>query len=250
MNQLTQFNGTPVSILDHNGKKWLTAEEVGLCLGYAKDNASAGVRKMHERHTDEFTAEDACRVKLTRQGQQRELLVFSETGCIKLGFFSNTPKSKEFRHWAAQVLTGAAVKLTAVPDDHRLYEMESNVAKLIDVTAQMALKMGELVQVSHQQAQKLNVVGRYIGLLEINQKGKVKITRTVEAKVLALKAQGMANIDVARLLRVSPASVSLLVSGTYNFAPSEALKEPESVQEILEQMVADEAEKLVNKLDS
>lgn len=106
MNQLTQFNGTTVSILDHNGKKWLTAEEIGLCLGYAKDNARDGIIRLYNRNTDEFTEADTCTVKLTAQGQLREMRVFSETGCNKLGFFSNTPKSKEFRHWAAQVLVG------------------------------------------------------------------------------------------------------------------------------------------------
>lgn len=115
MNQLTQFNGTPVSIIDHNGKKWLTAEEIGLCLGYAKGNAREGILRLYNRNTDEFTEADSTAVNLTAvDGKLREMRVFSETGCNKLGFFSNTPKSKEFRHWAAQVLVGQVPAPVAV----------------------------------------------------------------------------------------------------------------------------------------
>lgn len=116
MNQLINFNGTPVSIFNHNGKKWLSAEQIGLCLGYADGNARLGIMKIHERHGDEFTEADTCVVKLTTQGQARDVRVFSETGCNKLGFFSNTSKSKEFRHWAAQVLVGQVpASVPAVP---------------------------------------------------------------------------------------------------------------------------------------
>lgn len=103
-----EFFGHPVSILDHAGKRWLTAEQVGRCLGYNEANAGEGVRKLYNRHADEFTAADTCRVNLSRQGQNRELLIFSATGCIKLGFFANTAMAKQFRAWAAQTLEAAA----------------------------------------------------------------------------------------------------------------------------------------------
>lgn len=108
---LAEFHGTPVSIIDHAGKRWLTSEEVGRCLGYAEANARTGVTNLYNRHADEFAETDTCAIKLMAQGQMRENRVFSDTGCIKLGFFAATPRAKEFRTWASQVLAGQ----TAVP---------------------------------------------------------------------------------------------------------------------------------------
>lgn len=116
MNQLINFNGTPVSIIDHNGKNWLTAEEVGLCLGYAETNARIGISNLYNRHTDEFTEADSTVIKLiTVDGKNRDARVFSSTGCIKLGFFANTARAKDFRAWAAKVLDGQSAIVTATP---------------------------------------------------------------------------------------------------------------------------------------
>lgn len=110
MHQVTtaEFFGTPVSIIDHNGKRWLTAEQAGRCLGYAEANARQGIINIYNRHADEFTEADTCEINLISQGQTRTMRVFSDTGCIKLGFFSNTPRAKDFRTWVARVLAGQA----------------------------------------------------------------------------------------------------------------------------------------------
>lgn len=111
-----EFFGNPVSILDHAGKRWLTAKEVGRCLGYNDANASTGITNLYNRHADEFTEADTCIIKLMVQGQTREVRIFSATGCIKLGFFANTKSAKQFRAWAAQTLEAAApAPLPAVP---------------------------------------------------------------------------------------------------------------------------------------
>ena len=206
MNQLVNFNNIAVSIIDHNGKKWLTSEQVGLCLGYSVHNARQGINKLYDRHTDEFTESDSTEVKLTSvDGKQREMRVFSDTGCTKLAFFSATPRSKEFRHWASKVLTGQMpVPAVPVTVEDRLGNLEAALHQLVTHTAQQTQAMtvqaenvGTLVDVALQQATKLDVVSRYIGLLEINQKGKIRVTRTAEAQVLALFAQGMRQSDIA-----------------------------------------------------
>lgn len=102
-----EFFGSPVTIIDHVGKRWLTAEEVGRCLGYGEANARKGISKLYNAHADEFTGTDTCVVDLATQGQTRSIRIFSATGCIKLGFFANTPKAKQFRAWAAQTLEAA-----------------------------------------------------------------------------------------------------------------------------------------------
>ncbi|MDO9141466.1 MAG: hypothetical protein Q7U38_14200 [Methylobacter sp.] len=100
-----QFNNTPVAIIDHNGKRWLTSAQVGICLGYAPDHARTSINKLYARHVDEFTLEDSTEVKLTSpQGTLQNTRIFSDTGCIKLAFFANTKASKDFRHFASQTL--------------------------------------------------------------------------------------------------------------------------------------------------
>ncbi|WII93165.1 BRO family protein [Kingella negevensis] len=107
MNTQISFNAdVSVSIISHDNRRWLTAEDVGRCLGFGKGNERDGIIKAYNRHADEFSTEDTCTVKLTVQGQRREIRIFSETGCIKLGFFSNTATAKQFRKWAAKVLSG------------------------------------------------------------------------------------------------------------------------------------------------
>lgn len=105
------FHGTAVQIIDHAQRKWLTAADVGRCLGYAADNARRAILKLYDRHADEFNAEDVGVVNLTTPGGCQDTRIFSATGCIKLGFFANTTRAKDFRAWASKVL---AERLEAV----------------------------------------------------------------------------------------------------------------------------------------
>ncbi len=50
-----EFFGTPVSVHEHAGKRWLTSEAAGLCLGYPPDTARQSIGKIYERQADEFT---------------------------------------------------------------------------------------------------------------------------------------------------------------------------------------------------
>ena len=109
MHNLTaEFNGTPVSILDHQGRRWLTARDVGRCLGYAEDEARNSINRLYARHADEFNQDDTFAVKLTAnpQGGNPNTRIFSQTGCILLAMFANTARAKGFRAWAKQALAG------------------------------------------------------------------------------------------------------------------------------------------------
>lgn len=99
-----EFHGTPVAIIDHAGRRWLTARDVGRCLGYAEEFSRQAIIKLYNRHADEFGAEDTCEVNLTSQGQSRSTRIFSQTGCILLAMFANTAMAKDFRAWAKWVL--------------------------------------------------------------------------------------------------------------------------------------------------
>jgi BRO family, N-terminal domain len=120
---LAQFNGQSLSIIDHAGHKWITAREVGQALGYKQEEASRSINNLYERHKDEFEASDTCVIKLTTQGQAREVRVFSATGCNTLGFFSGTKTAKAFRNWAKKVLAGQA------PDAAELARVQAELLK-------------------------------------------------------------------------------------------------------------------------
>jgi len=101
------FHGQAVTLIHHQGRRWLTAEQIGLCLGYAPDRAADAITTLYRRHADEFTDEDTFTIKLMGNSRGNPTTrIFSHTGCIKLGFFAATAKAKAFRAWAAQTLAG------------------------------------------------------------------------------------------------------------------------------------------------
>ena len=241
------FEGTNLTVIDHNDQRWLTAEQIGLALGYAEQNARDGIVRLFNRHKDEFTEDDTCTVKLTAQGQARDFRIFSATGCHLLSFFSNTPRAKQFRAWAKAVLAGQAATPGSMEGvEQRLGKVEHNLGI-------MAENMAALVMISRQQAEKLDVTGRYIGLLEINQKGKVRVTRKKEAEALALRAQGMSMRDISAVLRISPTAVSQIINGKCPWANSEDDKGPlptPTIEELIDSMVEHERERLPRLLDA
>ncbi len=103
-----EFLGTRVSIIDDQSRRWLPARDIGLCLGYVEDRAGSAINNLYNRHADEFGAEDTCVIKLMIRDQARDVRVFSQTGCILLAMFANTPRAKDFRAWAKQALAAQA----------------------------------------------------------------------------------------------------------------------------------------------
>lgn len=195
----TEFFGTPVRIIDHAGQRWLTAEEVGLCLGYTPGNARQGIGHLYRRHEDEFTEADTCEVNLASQGQSRAMRIFSATGCQLLGFFANTERAKQFRAWAKSVLAGTPVAATPA----RRSQSDTRPA----------------------------------------------ITRAVEFEVLTLFAQGWPQSAIAKQLRISSGTVSLLVHARYRFTPDAGhdLTTPALRQAVVDRHMADERARLIRK---
>lgn len=99
-----EFLGTPLSIIERDGQKWLTAEQVGRCLGFAETNARKGVAKLYNAHADEFGPDDKADAELASPSGVQRTFIFSGTGCHLLGMFAQTPRAKDFRAWAKRVL--------------------------------------------------------------------------------------------------------------------------------------------------
>lgn len=119
----TDFHGQTLTILHHDGQQWLTAEQVGLALGYAEANARQGINNLYNRHSDEFTDQDTFVIKLMTNplGGNPTTRIFSATGCQLLGFFANTTRAKAFRQWAKQVLAAQAPVMATIPASTRYY---------------------------------------------------------------------------------------------------------------------------------
>jgi hypothetical protein len=231
----TTFMDARVKIIDMDGKKWLTAEQLGLCLGYNEANARQGIGKIYERHADEFTEADTFVVNLTTNSRGNpNVRIFSETGAVKCSFFANTPRAKEFRAWAARELAGGGITpmAEAAPlADAGSQAVLSGMMRSMDSMAQSVDKLARGLDVVQRQ---LNVTGKYISLLEVNQKGHLKVTREIEAEVLRLTAEGMPQASIARNLRISPSTVCQLIKGKYLF--SKRIDEP-TVEQAIQAMM-------------
>jgi hypothetical protein len=187
-----EFSGISLNIIERDGRRWLTAQQIGLALGFDESNARKNVSKLYERHGDEFTDRDTCVVNLTTQSadgisQHRTTRIFSESGCNKLGFFAGTKRAKEFRTWAAESLAspssvsclpspaslpGALDQLTARLDDQacslaelwqavaaqntRLEEKDRALARLhLDVDAARRGQLAALTKLSRLQERQM-----------------------------------------------------------------------------------------------
>ncbi|MDC7704055.1 BRO-N domain-containing protein [Vogesella indigofera] len=95
------FQETKFDVVSRCGQPWLMARQIGQALGYAREDA---INKIYERNSDEFTPNMSCNVKLTLQGQQREVRVFSLRGAHLIGMFARTAAAKAFRKWVLDIL--------------------------------------------------------------------------------------------------------------------------------------------------
>lgn len=186
-----EFHGTSLSIIDRDGQKWLTAEEVGRCLGYDESNARKGVMKLYERHGDEFSEADTCVVNLTTQGQGRAMRIFSAEGCVMLAMFANTPRAKEFRQWAKRVLAGQPVAVAQPPavDLHLARE----IGQLKDmVNAQNQVIIGLYQRIDTAQRGQIRAVTSLLSLQ------KRQAAADAKALVIELASAGIERSEIAR----------------------------------------------------
>lgn len=193
-----EFNGIQVTIIECDGHKWLTADQIGQALGYLSDRARDSVNTLFKRHDDEFSDSDTCTINLMSQGQRRETRIFSATGCIKLGFFANTKRAKKFRAWASEVLAG-----------HGQAQQGAD-GTLRTQNAQLQAKVAQL------QAVALGANPRWAALARYRAMGlsRVEMAKLLDTNVNAIK-NSLAAIKCAGLILAEPlkpvASVALHV---------------------------------------
>lgn len=89
------------------------------------------------------------------------------------------------------------------------------LAHIAHTIQQMADGMAVLAKASQTQLKQLDRTADYINLLELNQKGHIKVTSEVIEQVKLMKSQGYPQASIGRLLRLSGATVSLIVNDKY-----------------------------------
>lgn len=114
--------------------------------------------------------------------------------------------------------------------------------------AQMAQHMGTLARGIDTVITQMDVTKKYIGLLEINQTGTRRVTAEVANEARLLKAEGMSNGDIARLLRISRTAVSLIVRDKYGPLATLPAAPQKSAGEIIEGWIEREQDKLADTL--
>lgn len=138
--------------------------------------------------------------------------------------------------------------LAKAPQPGSSANLEARMDRMEGYMEKIAVGMCTMVNATVQQADKADMTDRYIELLELNQKGMAKINRTVEAECKALAAQGVNMTEIARQVRVSRASVSLLVRDKYPWSYAQAALPPASVQPIADSMKEAERAMLLERL--
>lgn len=147
------FQKVTFDIVDRDGQLWLQSRQISKALGYSSEES---IRKIYERNKDEFTDSMTCKVKLTLQGQQHEVRIFSLRGCHLLAMFSRTKVAKEFRRWVLDVLDKEVAKKAALPPPKKKTRQKalppppgpSYREKCAEVTAQMFALRGQFFRVS------------------------------------------------------------------------------------------------------
>ncbi|MEF8770577.1 BRO family protein [Candidatus Accumulibacter contiguus] len=245
-----EFFGNPVSIIDHDGQQWLTAEQAGRCLGYSEDKARQCIVNAYNKHADEFTDDDTSQLKLMTPSGVQDCRIFSATGCSKLGFFARTARAKEFRTWASKVLSKKlAAPVAPAPVPAPSSRLDASLERMASSVETMAQQVGTMAEGMQTMSRQLNVTAKYIGLLETNQQGKRKITAEVVREAKTLAAEGMSMADIARLLRISRTSASMVVRDKYPIAIPEHEEEARpSTGELLEGWIEREQAKLAETL--
>lgn len=102
-----EFGSTKFEVVDHNGRPWLQARQLGEALGYSRPDA---ILNIYDRNKDEFTTDMTTTIELMVGVVAQKVRIFSPRGCHLLSMFARTPVAKQFRKWVLDVLDKLATE--------------------------------------------------------------------------------------------------------------------------------------------
>lgn len=105
------FGGTSLNVIDRNGDKWLTVNDIAAAL-YPSDKRGSQnetpfvtrVRNLYRRNAEEFTDSMTALIEIEGAGGKQKVRVFSLRGAHLLGMFARSKKAKEFRRWVLDII--------------------------------------------------------------------------------------------------------------------------------------------------
>lgn len=139
----------------------------------------------------------------------------------ELSMVERNAKGKQARQYF--IACEKALHQVATLANDPLHQIAHNMQILAD-------GMAVLAHASHTQMAKLDHTERYINLLELNQKGNIKVTPEVIEQVKLMKSQGYSQANIGRMLRLSGTTVSLIVNDKY---PMTAVTSDENITRLV-----------------
>lgn len=101
------FQNHAIRLIEKDGKKWASAADIALALGYSRADS---VTRLYDKHRAEFSDSMTCIVETTETAFSGALVaksrVFSLRGAHLIGMFARTSKAQEFRRWVLDILDG------------------------------------------------------------------------------------------------------------------------------------------------
>lgn len=184
------FNDVNFTPVQQDNQAWITSRELGQALGYSREDA---VNKIFERNSDEFTGSMTRNVKLTLQGQAREVRVFSLRGCHLIAMLSRTAIAKQFRKWVLDVLDREVVTKQLESRQSISPEQQALLHEIVARRSQGERKIFSEMWARHNRHFK---IPRYAELLAIHFSEAVHYLETMELKTkVSTKQDNLIQID-------------------------------------------------------
>lgn len=184
------FNDVNFTPVQQDNQAWITSRELGQALGYSREDA---VNKIFERNSDEFTGSMTRNVKLTLQGQAREVRVFSLRGCHLIAMLSRTAIAKQFRKWVLDVLDREVVTKQLESRQSISPEQQALLHEIVARRSQGERKIFAEMWARHNRHFK---IPRYAELLAIHFPEAIHYLETMELKArVSTKQDNLIQID-------------------------------------------------------
>lgn len=100
------FQGFAFNPVTEGGSIWFTSTELAKALGYKKTDA---ISQIYARNADEFSESMSLTLNMKVNGinnslRNKSVRVYSLRGAHLVAMFASTPKAKDFRRWALDIL--------------------------------------------------------------------------------------------------------------------------------------------------
>ncbi len=212
------FRDTTLDVIMHDQKPWISSRQLGQVLGYAREDA---VNKVFERKADEFSSGMTRNVKMTLQGQTREIRVFSLRGCHLVAMFAKTPVAKEFRKWVLDVLEKEVLQQQIDTRVKINAEQQAILKEIVDRRCEGNVKKRTELWSRHNQHFR---IPRYSELLAIHFQDAVDYLETMQ-----IKAKGDVQIDENQSIEMLCSHARLFQAWWNTHSPTLAKLNPQLV---------------------